>query len=439
VASRQATIGFASLVLAAVLMAALMAAPVRAGEARAITVLDGWYGLVLELVRHTPTYSPPVASRALGYLGVAAWETVAAGDPALRSLAGQLTGLAPLPEAPPHDRALALHAALAEATRTLFGNTGPTGQRAIALVETRLLETAATGVAPGLAAASEAQGRAIAGHVLAWAETDGGAFVENMGFPHDHPLGEAPGAWTPTSLIAQQQRPLLPGWGNNRPFAIPAGTACALPPPPAYSEAPGSAFHDEALEVWEAGRALDAEGRAIARFWADDPMLSPTPPGHWIAIARQVLEREEADLASRAEVLARLGIAFGDAFIACWEAKYRYDLLRPVTYIRRAIDPDWEPFLTTPPFPEYPSGHSTLSGAAAAALTAAFGEGYAFEDATHRDEGLPSRVFPSFRAAAEEAALSRLLGGIHFRDAIERGLEQGACVGAYAVALEMRR
>jgi hypothetical protein len=440
VAARQGRIGRAFPALAAALLAAmLLAAPARAGEARAIAVLDGWYGLVLELIRHTPTYSPPVASRALGYLGVTAWETLAADDPALRSLAGQLGGLPALPEAPAHDRALALHAALAEATRALFGNTGPTGQRAIGIVEARLREGAAAGVAPDVAAASEAQGRAVAAHILAWAGGDGGAVVENMGFPHDHPLGETPGAWVPTSLIAQQQRPLLPDWGGNRPFAMPEGTACALPPPPAYSEAAGSAFHDEAIEVWEAGRGLDAEGRAIARFWADDPMLSPTPPGHWIVIARQILEREEADLATRAEVLARLGIAFGDAFIACWEAKYRYDLLRPVTYIRRVIDSEWEPTLTTPPFPEYPSGHSTLSGAAAAVLTAAFGDGYAFEDATHVGDGLPARSFPSFRAAAEEAALSRLLGGIHFRAAIERGLEQGACVGAHAVALEMRR
>jgi membrane-associated phospholipid phosphatase len=434
VAARQ-RIGLACLALAVL----LAAAPVRAGEARALAVLDGWYGLVLELVRHTPTYSPPVASRALGYLGVAAWETVAAGDPSLRSLAGQLSGLAPLPEAPAHDAALALHAALAEATGTLFGNTGPIGQRTIALMEARMREGAAAGVAPELAATSEAEGRAVAAHVLAWAESDGGAVVENMGFPHDHPPGAAPGAWVPTSLIAQQQRPLLPGWGGNRPFAMPEGTTCALPPPPAYSEAEGSDFHREALEVREAGRALDAEGRAIARFWADDPMLSPTPPGHWIAIAGQVFGREEAGLATRAEVLARLGIALADAFIACWETKYRHDLLRPVTYIRRVIDPDWEPYLTTPPFPEYPSGHSTQSAAAAAVLTAAFGEGYAFEDATHVEDGLPARGFASFRAAAEEAASSRLLGGIHFRSAIERGLEQGACVGAHAVALEMRR
>jgi membrane-associated phospholipid phosphatase len=138
------------------------------------------------------------------------------------------------------------------------------------------------------------------------------------------------------------------------------------------------------------------------------------------------------------DVLARLGIAVADAFIACWASKYDYDLLRPVTYIRRFIDPKFEPLLNTPPFPEYPSGHSTQSAAAAVVLTAIWGADYAFDDDTHADDGLPARSFPSFQAAAAEAAISRLYGGIHFRAAIERGLEQGRCVGAFAVALQTR-
>jgi hypothetical protein len=220
---------------------------------------------------------------------------------------------------------------------------------------------------------------------------------------------------------------------------MPDGAACGLPPPPAYSEEPGSDFHREALEVRDAVSNLTDEQRAIARFWSDDPMLTPTPPGHWIAIAQRVLDAEDADLDTRVDLLARLGIALADAFVACWHAKFEYDLLRPVTYIQRVIDPAWQPLLATPPFPEYPSGHSTQSAAAAAVLAAAFGEGYAFVDATHADDGLPPRAYPSFAAAAEEAGVSRLYGGIHFRAAIERGLAQGRCVGAYAVALDTRR
>jgi hypothetical protein len=167
-------------------------------------------------------------------------------------------------------------------------------------------------------------------------------------------------------------------------------------------------------------------------------MLSPTPPGHWISIAAQVLEAEDADVERRVEVLATLSVAMADAFIGCWHEKFQWNLVRPVTYIKAVLDPSFEPLLITPPFPEYPSGHSTQSAAAAVVLTDHFGEGYAFTDATHEEDGLPARSFPSFWAAAEEAALSRLYGGIHFRSAIERGLEQGRCVGAHAVALRTR-
>jgi hypothetical protein len=224
----------------------------------------------------------------------------------------------------------------------------------------------------------------------------------------------------------------------NRTFAAPDGAACPLPPPPGYSEDPASPFYREALEVYETARTLGDEQRARARFWSDDPMLSPTPPGHWVSIALQVLRHEAAPVEERVDVLARLGVALADAFIACWHAKYVFDLVRPITYIRLLIDPAWQPLLVTPPFPEYPSGHSVQSAAAAVVLARHFGESYAFEDATHEADGLPARRFESFWRAAEEAAISRLYGGIHFRAAIERGLEQGRCIGAHAAALRTR-
>lgn len=413
---------------------AASALPLRAGAEEGAGVLIRWYRLVLELVRHTPTYSPPVASRAFAYLGVAAWEAVAAAR-GLQSLAGQLNGLAapPDPPAAPLDEAALLHGALADAVAAFFGNTGPTGQRAMEAMARQIGEGLS---APGgLREASLAQGRAIAADVLDWSQGDGGAVIENMGFPQDHAPRPDPSAWVPTSLIRQQQAPLLPHWGENRPFAMPSGTACTLPPPPDFGVGPDSPFHAEALEVYEVSRSLGAAKEATARFWSDDPMLSPTPAGHWIFILLDLAEAEGLPADRIADALARLGVAMADAFIACWQAKYAYDLLRPVTYIRRHIDPGWEPLLITPPFPEYPSGHSTLSGAAATVLTAIFGEDRAFADATHAEDGLPVRRFASFAEAAREAAISRLYGGIHFRAAIERGLDQGACVGAHAVAL----
>ncbi|HQU70073.1 MAG TPA: vanadium-dependent haloperoxidase [Albidovulum sp.] len=421
------------------LTAAGLAMPRGAGAATAISpeaVIATWYKLVLELVRHTATYSPPVASRTFGYLGVTTWEIVAQFD-GLTSLAGQLNDLTPPPVTDRSlDQAAVLHGALSTAVGKLFENTGPTGQRALKAMVEKLGAKVAGGLDPVLAKASLNQGAAIAGHILDWAATDGGAVVENMGFPETYALTDGPAHWVPTSPIRMQQLPLLPGWGKNRPFAMKGDRPCGLPPPPDYSEDATSAFHAEAMEVYTTVKGLTDEQKAIARFWSDDPMLSPTPPGHWISIFLQIADRDKLPAPRLADGLARLGVAVADGFIACWRVKFEYDLLRPVTYIRRLIDPKWDPLLITPPFPEYPSGHSTQSAAAAAVLTAMLGPDFAFEDATLAADGLPARSFTSFDAAAREAALSRLYGGIHYRAAIERGLEQGACVGAFAAGLK---
>lgn len=429
---------------AAVVMMLGLAAPGMAlaqTPTSAQVVVQTWYKLILELVRHTPTYSPPVASRSFAYIGVTAYEAVASGSDDLRSLAGQLNGLQQVPARDPalaYDDGVVVQAAMAAAAQSFFGNTGPTGQRAMTAMQARLHDRTAGELPADVIARSVAHGQEIAAHVLAWSRDDGGAETINMGFPLQYTLTDGAANWVPTSLIAQQQMPLLPDWGENRPFAMPHGAACPLPPPPAYSEEPGTPFHDEAAEVYRVTTTLLPEQREIARFWSDDPMLSPTPPGHWISIAMEILADEGAAAERQVEVAARLGVALADAFIGCWHSKYEYDLLRPVTYIQRVIDPSWQPYLITPPFPEYPSGHSTLSGAAAAVLTDLFGADFAFTDTTHVDEGLGTRSYPDFWTAAEEAGISRLYGGIHFRAAIERGLDQGRCIATHANALRTR-
>lgn len=401
-------------------------------------VLQDWYRLVLMLVRHTATYSPPVASRAFAYLGVTVQESVAATDSAASSLAGQLNGLGASPR---NDKASSLphilHGALERSVGHFFGNTGPTGQRTIKVMSRKISAALMGSVADDVAAASEDLGSAIADHVFEWSKSDGGHVIENLGFPMSYPKAGAKQDWVPTSPITLQQTPLLPTWGENRTFAMANGQACPLPPPPAYSEDKASEFYREALEVHDTVKNVTPEQRMIARFWSDDPMLSPTPPGHWVSIALQLFEREKTDVRRRACILAQLGITLADAFIGCWASKMEYNLLRPITYIKRVIDPKWTAILITPPFPEYPSGHSTQSAAAAVVLTAAFGENFAFEDATHVRDGLKPRSFASFAAAAEEAGISRLYGGIHFRTAIDRGLEQGRCIGAHALKLKL--
>lgn len=425
-----------------VAVAGLMAAQARADDAGAQRVLDTWVKLSLELVRHTPTYTPPVASRAFAYIGITAFESVALDDPDLQTLAGQLNDLTTLPvpaDGIGTDNAIVLHAALGRVVADLFANTGPTGQRAIMSVNDQLRSEITADLPADVVSASEEAGAQIAAHIIAWAAADGGAVIENMGFPAEHSLSTDPGHWVPTNLIRLQQTPLLPNWGSNRPFAMPAGTTCTISAPVEYSEDPASAFYAQAQEVVDIKTALTPEQAEIARFWADDAMLSMTPPGHWVAIVMQIMDRDTAPLDTKVEVLARLGIAMADGFIGCWQAKFDYNTIRPITYIRAVFDPKWEPLLTTPPFPEYPSGHSVQSAAAATVLTAYFGEDFAFEDASRIDDGLPARSFSSFWAAADEAGLSRLYGGIHFRAAIDQGQLQGRCIGAFAAALHTRK
>ncbi|MGL4488906.1 MAG: vanadium-dependent haloperoxidase [Rhizobiaceae bacterium] len=424
-----------------ILVAGLNATFAGAERPQAQEVLQRWYALSLELVRHTPTYTPPVASRALAYMGVAAYEATASGSTELVSLAGQLNQLQPLPKREanlPYDEAVIMQAALSTLAQSLFENTGPTGQRVLKKLDEKLGEDVRRDLGPDVAQRSLEHGRAIAAHILEWSKTDGGAVIENLGFPTSHKPSETPGTWVPTNKVALQQAPLLPNWGKNRPFAMPSGATCQLKGPPAYSEDPASEFYKQAIEVVEAKKALTPEQKAIARFWADDAMLSPTPPGHWISIALQIIERDKLDMTKSVDVLARLGIGMADAFIGCWNGKFEYNLLRPLTYIRKVIDPKWDSLINTPPFPEYPSGHSTQSGAAALVMTQMFGENFAFEDATHAKDNIKPRSFPSFEAAAQEAGISRLYGGIHYRAAIEHGIEQGRCIGAYANALKTR-
>jgi hypothetical protein len=429
---------------AAVVALAWFSAPgdAQASAADPQEVLRAWYDMTLALTRHTPTFTPPVASRAYAYIGVAAFEAVASGFDKLATLAGQLNGLSALPEreaGATYDEAVVLEAALASMVRDLFGNTGPTGHRAMDALEARLAAKVTEGLATEVISRSEAYGQAIAAHVLAWSRDDGGAVVENMGFPLDYKLSPGPAHWVPTSAIIQQQAPLLPHWGKNRTFAMPKGTSCAAPAPPAYNEDRNSRYYKEAVEVYEVWKNVSPEQRAIARFWADDAMLSVTPPGHWLSIALQIIDRDKIGLERSIDILARLGIGMADAFIGCWDAKFQYDTVRPITFIRRAMDPEFDPAVKTPPFPEYPSGHSAQSAVAAAILTAIFGDDLAFDDDTGQPDGLKPRSFPSFQAAANEAAISRLYGGIHYRAAIELGADQGRCIAAYTVALETWR
>jgi hypothetical protein len=238
-----------------------------------------------------------------------------------------------------------------------------------------------------------------------------------------------PGAWKPTPP-GFNTNPLQPCWGMIRPMILSSGEECPPPGHPQYSTHTASDFYASAVEVYNVGRSLTTEQKTIANYWADNPGATGTPPGHWIAIVSQSARNSGASLMVAAEAYARVGIAVHDAFIRCWAAKYFYNLQRPVTYINENIDAEWRPYIDTPPFPTYTSGHSTQS-AAARALTQMFGI-TGFTDTTHSDHELSPpqepRSFDSFNEAAAEAAVSRLYGGIHFTFDNDDGLVSGHCI-----------
>ena len=397
-----------------------------------------WADMELRLIRTGTGFSPPVAARALGYAGVALYGAVQPGIADSQSLAGQLTGLSALPQPDAgqvHNWAVAANTAQASMAKSLFGNATAAQRTSIDSLETAL--NAPYRTAAGFDRSVQF-GRAMAQAVFEWSRTDGG----HEGYLSNQPSGYVPptgvGLWAPAGSTASA-RALQPLWGQNRPF-VPANAALAMPNLPyTYSTQPNSAYYGQVQEVYNTGRSLTPAQRTIALYWADGGQTI-TPPGHSISITGIVLRDRKATLALAAEAYARVGLAVADAFIGCWKCKYQFNWQRPDAAIHGMIDPNWQPLIATPPFPEFVSGHSSQSGAAAQVLEDLFGATTAFVDNSHqaRGAGYAPRAFANFAAFADEAAVSRLYGGIHFRNSNEIGLAEGRKVGRNVTALRFK-
>ena len=411
-------------------------------------VANEWFGLALQLTQQTPGFSAPVASRAFAYLGLALYESVVPGMPQYNSLAGQLNELSSLPAAQPDE---VLHwpsvanAALATMTRMMWSNASAENKARIDLLERSMaLKYGAdfdpAMLTPEISNRSATFGRLMAMAIMTWARTDGGHEAWGAlrrGQPNYVPPGGA-GQWSATPPAFAP--PLLPHWGQNRPFVLKAAAACPAPAPPPYSEEPGSALYKDAQEVLRISSNATQEQRQYALYWADDPGKTPTPAGHWVFITNDLLKLRRASLADAAQTFAQLNLAMADAFISCWATKYALNVVRPVTYVQLVLDSSWVPTLMdTPPFPEYPSGHSVQSSAAASVLERIFGANTSFTDNTHNDRGWGPRTFRDFRSAADEAARSRLFAGIHFNFGVTGGQAQGRCVADMVLALRLRK
>jgi hypothetical protein len=369
--------------------------------------------------------SPPAASRIFAYAGVTLYESLLPGMPGYRSLQDQLNELPPLPQPSQgvYNWPAVASTAMATVASGLF-ETDASREAVGSLRDEKLAALANAGIATDVLARSRTHGERIGQLLLAWAWTDGYLLLRDR----DYTLSTGDGTWVSTGS-ANGGRPLEPYWGELRPFALTSADACKPPAHTPFSSEPDSDFFAQAKAVYQAHGALSEEEREIALFWADNPGETGTPPGHWVAIANQLIESQHLHLDQAVELHALLGIALADSFISCWNEKYEAMLMRPVSYIREYIDLNWQPLIATPPFPEYTSGHSVASAAAAHVLTDLLGD-LPFTDGTHAYRGLQPRHFNSFSEAAAEAAISRLYGGIHYPMAIENGLEQGLCVGS---------
>ncbi|MFN8357497.1 MAG: vanadium-dependent haloperoxidase [Spirosomataceae bacterium] len=419
----------------------------KAPEALDAEVALKWNALHLKLLKTTAGFSPVVASRAIGYMGLTLYEAVVPGSSTYQSLAGQLNGLNTLPKpelGKEYDWAISANAAEALITKKMFDNTSATNKTTIDSLETALNASLKNAdISLETFDRSIKLGQDIATALFEWSKTDGGHEGYKRNFPADYKVPVFPGAWQPTEN--GQKIPMQPTWGKNRPFM--ASNSTFTPPAPLpYSTDVKSQYFAQYLEVYTKNKSLTDEEKEIAVWWSDNPGNTFTPPGHSYSLAAIAARTAKANLMKTAEAFARTGIAVADAFICCWKCKYVFSNERPYTFVRYAIDPAWVPFWPAPPFPGYMSGHATQSAATAEVLTEVFGNNFTFTDDSHVGRApefgtiaFKARKFNSFYETAEESAWSRFLGGIHPRQDNEVGLREGKKIGRNVNTLKFKR
>jgi hypothetical protein len=388
-------------------------------------------------------FSPPQSSRVYAYASIAAYETLRHGHPEYRTLAGQVNGLEPvaapsaLPDSQIHLPLAGVHAFMTVSKALTFSRARMDSLR---LAMDQRFKGRDGGIPEPVFKRSITYGEKVADHILAWASKD--VFPQTRGYPK-YTVTTEPGRWIPTPPAYIDA--IEPNWSKLRPFVLDSSAQFRPKPPHPFDTAQNSLFFRQVKEVYDVGKNLTAREREIAAFWDCNPYVMNvrghamyatkkiTPGGHWMSIVGVASKKAEADIMKSAEAYARTAIALADGFITSWDEKFRSNLVRPETVINAHLDETWQPLLQTPPFPEYTSGHSVISTAAATVLTDQFGDGFAFTDSTEMEYGLPVRSFTSFNQAAAEAAISRLYGGIHYRMAIEEGITQGRQVGEHVV------
>jgi hypothetical protein len=383
-------------------------------------------------------FSPPVASRIYAYSSLASYEAVRFAKKGSPSIAGKLNGFAKMPE-PVKGKSYNYTLAATKAFFTVVRMVKVFSVDSLSAYEASVYDNFKENLDDSTYQRSIVFGDTIGKTILARAKADG--YIKSRGKPKY--LGSSdPGKWRPTPPD------YLDGvewcWNDMLPMALDSASQF-MPPPPVFSKDTNSAFYKAAYEVFTIGNNLSEEQINIAKFWDDNPLVMEhsghltvgkkkiTPGGHWMGIAAIAARQTKADPVKTAEGYAVTAIALYDAFIACWDEKYRSSVIRPVTIINEMISKDFVPFLQTPPFPEYPSGHSGITASASTVLAHLYGENFAFQDTSDLRYIGMQRHFNSFQEAAAEASISRLYGGIHYRGSVEEGAKQGKKVGSHII------
>lgn len=378
-------------------------------------------------------FAPPVASRIYLYANMAAYETVIESQKKFSSLAASIPAF-PVVQSPAAKGAVnfelaAIYAFMKTAQRFVFSEAMLDDSLQVYLQIFKPLPKQTYD-------ASVAFGQEVADSIIAWADRD--QYKETRRLRRYNIIKDE-GKWLPTA--PGYMAAIEPHWSRIRPVAMDSSGEFKPVQPPAFSTGKESKFYKQALAVYQVNKSMSQEQKEIAMFWDCNPFFLNTqghlnfatkklsPGGHWMSIVGIAARMKKADLMTAAAAYVFTSIAIFDGFISCWDEKYRSNLVRPETYINAYIDEQWRPLLQTPPFPEYTSGHSVISTAAAIVLTRFFGDNFRFSDDTETEYGLPIRQFKSFNHAAEEAAVSRFYGGIHYHAAIVEGQQQGRKIG----------
>ena len=382
-------------------------------------------------------FSPPVASRVYLYANAAAYETLILEKKEFKSLGGQVPDFPDLSQISSKGKInyelAALHAFFQTGAKLVFSEP-------LLLDSASLIMGELGKIDPEVYRNSLQLGQAVTDSILSWAARD---HYRETRRQRRYTYSKAPGKWVPTPPGYFDA--VEPYWGKIRPMTLDSAQQFKPAPPPAFSTDKESEFMQQAMEVYDKTRQMSAEQILISNYWDCNPFNLNTqghlnfatkklsPGGHWMSIAGEAASKANLDWPATSAAYLLTAVALFDGFISCWDEKYRSQLIRPETVINTYIDEKWRPILQTPPFPEYTSGHSVISTAAATVLTDFFGERFSFLDNTEVEYGLPARPFDSFRQACDEAAISRLYGGIHYRAAIDEGQTQGEKVGQWVL------